>query len=64
VDGIVPTGATVSDGTYPVSRVLHFFTKGQPTGLTKSYIDYVLSPEIQETVVRDAGFLPISEGGQ
>jgi phosphate transport system substrate-binding protein len=64
VDGIVPTGATVSDGTYPVSRVLHFFTKGQPTGLTKSYIDYVLAPEIQETVVRDAGFLPISEGGQ
>jgi phosphate transport system substrate-binding protein len=63
VDGVVPTGATVSDGTYPVSRLLHFFTKGQPTGLAKVYIDYVLSPEIQETVVRDAGFLPIKEGG-
>ncbi len=63
VDGVVPTGATVSDGTYPVSRLLHFFTKGQPTGLAKAYIDYVLSPEIQETVVRDAGFLPIKEGG-
>ncbi len=64
VDGIAPTGATVADGTYPVSRVLHFFTKGQPIGLTKAYIDYVLSPEIQETVVRDAGFLPIKEGSQ
>lgn len=62
IDGIVPTEKTVADGSYPVSRVLHFFTKGQPTGLAKSYIDYVLSTKVQDTVVRDAGFLPITEG--
>lgn len=59
VDGIAPNEKTVADGSYPISRVLHFFTKGQPKGLTKAFIDFVLSTKIQEEVVRDAGFLPI-----
>jgi len=64
VDGVTPTEITVASGEYPLARVLHFFTKGEPTGLTKDYIDYVLSAKIQDTVVRDAGFLPIAEGGK
>ncbi len=62
VDGIVPTEKTVADATYPISRKLHFFTKGEPTGLAKEYIGFVLSPAIQTKVVRDAGFLPVAEG--
>ena len=62
IDRVVPTEKTVADGTYPVSRVLHFFTKGKPSGLAKRYIDFVLSPTIQDKVVRDAGFLPVAEG--
>lgn len=64
IDGVTPTEKTVADKTYPLSRVLHFFTKGAPKGLAKLYIDYVLSADIQEKVVRDAGFLPITEGGK
>lgn len=64
VDGIAPNEETVADMSYPVSRVLHFFTKGEPAGLAKSYIDYVLSSRIQEEVVRKAGFLPIGKGGK
>ncbi len=64
VDGIQPTEQTVADGTYPISRILHFFTKGAPKGLAKSYIDFVLSAAVQDKVVRDAGFLPIAEGGK
>lgn len=59
IDGVYPSEATVVSGTYPVQRVLHFFTKGDPTGLVKRYIDYVLSPVVQDGVVRDAGFIPI-----
>ena len=62
IEGIQPTEKTVADGTYPVSRLLHFFTKGKPSGLAKEYIDFVISSAIQDKVVRDAGFLPISEG--
>lgn len=64
IDGVTPTDTTVADGSYPVSRTLHFLTKGEPQGLAKRFIDYVLSPQIQEDVVRDAGFLPISAGGK
>jgi phosphate transport system substrate-binding protein len=59
IDGISANEQTVADGTYPISRLLHFFTKGEPTGLTKEYVDFVLSPQVQDEVVRDAGFLPI-----
>jgi len=62
IDDVQPTEKTVADGTYPVSRVLHFFTKGKPSGLTKQYTDFVLSSAIQNKVVRDAGFLPVAEG--
>ena len=62
IDGIQPTEKTVADGTYPVSRVLHFFTKGKPSGLAKQYVDFVLSSAVQSKVVRDAGFLPVAEG--
>jgi phosphate transport system substrate-binding protein len=64
VDGIPANETTVGNGTYPLSRYLHFLTKGEPTGLAKAYIDFVLSPKIQESVVRDAGFLPVTEGSK
>ncbi|HEY5548595.1 MAG TPA: phosphate ABC transporter substrate-binding protein [Coriobacteriia bacterium] len=64
IDGVAPNPETVAAGTYPVSRVLHFFTKGEPAGLAKEYIDFVLSAKIQNAVVRDAGFLPIADGGK
>jgi phosphate transport system substrate-binding protein len=59
VDGVRPTEADIMSKRYPISRLLHFFTKGEPSGLAKRYIDFVLSPDVQEGVVREAGFLPI-----
>lgn len=59
VDGVEPSPATTANGKYPIGRVLHFLTKGPPTGLAKEYIDFVLSPAIQEKVVSDAGFIAV-----
>lgn len=59
IDGVAATPETSADGTYPLQRILHFFTPDVPEGLAARYIEYVLSADIQETVVRDAGFLPI-----
>jgi len=64
VNDITPSEKTVADQSYPVGRVLHFFTKGRPTGLTKEFVDFVLSEKIQKGVVVDAGFIPIAEGGK
>jgi phosphate transport system substrate-binding protein len=59
IDGVAPTTATVKNGTYPIRRTLHFFTKGAATGLAKAFEDYVLSPEVQRDAVAKAGFTPI-----
>jgi len=63
VDGVAPSETSVADQSYPIGRRLHFLTKGEPTGLTKAYIDFVLSDTIQKGVVVDAGFIPVAEGG-
>jgi phosphate transport system substrate-binding protein len=64
VDGVSPSKESVFSGKYPIQRTLHFFTKGQPVEPAKGYIDYVLSDAIQQSVVKDAGFLPVSERKQ
>ena len=45
-------------GIYPLSRSLYMITNGQPTGLSKDYIDYILSPEGQN-LLKDEGFVPL-----
>ncbi len=60
IDGVEPTEANVASGVYPVSRSLYLFTKGEPSGEAKAYIDEVLSPDMAQTI-RDAGYIPASE---
>jgi phosphate transport system substrate-binding protein len=60
VDGVTPSEETVATGEYPIARILHFFTKGEPAELTKRYIDFVLSDTVQDGVVVDAGFVPVT----
>ena len=62
IDGVTPTEANVANGTYPVKRNLYFITKGEPQGLALRFIRFMLSPEIQDKVVLDGGFLPIGGG--
>jgi phosphate transport system substrate-binding protein len=50
-NGVTGNLQTGLDKTYPLSRYLHMFTKGEATGLTKAYIDFVLSPDFQNTTV-------------
>ncbi len=60
VNGVLvePTADNVLDGNYPISRPLYLFTRGQPTGLAKNFIDFILSPDGQK-VVEEAGFVPL-----
>jgi phosphate transport system substrate-binding protein len=55
---ILPSAATVNDGSYPVARDLYMYTRGEPEGEIKNYIDWILSPEAQK-IVSELGFVPI-----
>jgi len=61
VDGVAASEANVASGAYPIARTLHFFTNGEPQGLAKRYIEYVLSDEVQAGAVVEAGFVPVKE---
>jgi len=58
LDGVTPTLDTVKSGQYPIARGLYSNTKGDPTGLTKLFIEYLLTPEGQQIAV-DKGFIPV-----
>ena len=43
---------------YPVARPLFLYTNGEPTGVLKLYVDFILSSEGQK-IVGDVGFIPL-----
>ncbi len=53
-----PTMENVINGAYPISRPLLMYSKGEPKGLVKAFIDYVLSASGQE-VVKKLDFVPV-----
>lgn len=57
VDGMVPNQENAASGTYKITRLLYMNTKGDPTGLTKAFIDYIYSPAGTE-YVKKAGYIP------
>ena len=59
IDGAEATAENVKSGTYKVSRPFNIATKGDPDGLAKDFIDFILSEEGQK-VVEENGY--VSEG--
>lgn len=55
---VLPSIPTVNDKTYPIARDLYMYTDGEPTGIVKEYLDWILSPEAQE-IVAELGFVPV-----
>lgn len=55
---VAPTIENVKKGTYPISRPLFMYTKGEPKSIVKSFIDFVLSDEGQK-IVSELDFVPI-----
>ena len=55
---VLPSIATVNDGTYPIARDLYMYTAGAPTGAVAAYLAWVLSAPAQQ-IVADLGFVPV-----
>jgi phosphate transport system substrate-binding protein len=59
LDSVAPSEESIRLGTYPVTRKFLFLTRHEPTGRTKEFIDYVLSPEGQGVLVQE-GLVQVS----
>jgi phosphate transport system substrate-binding protein len=55
---VIPSEITANNGTYPISRNLFMYTRGEPKGVIADYINWIVSPEGQ-SIVTDLGFIPI-----
>ena len=55
---VLPSIATVNDKSYAIARDLYMYTNGEPTGIVKKYLDWIISDEAQK-IVADLGFVPV-----
>jgi phosphate transport system substrate-binding protein len=55
---IFPSPESVNDGTYPIARDLFMYTAGTPEGFVNRYMEWIYSPDAQNTVTQ-LGFVPI-----
>jgi len=56
---IKPSEETVRSGAYPISRPLLLYSHGEPAGVVKAFVEFMLSPEGQ-AVVRKIDFVPLA----
>ena len=55
---LVATEETIRNKTYPITRYLYMYLATRPTGETKKFIDWVLSPEGQK-ITSQVGYFPV-----
>ncbi|WP_294558657.1 phosphate ABC transporter substrate-binding protein [uncultured Mailhella sp.] len=58
VDGMVPSQKNAADGSYTITRLLYMNTKGEPSGLTALFIDYIYS-EDGKAFISGSGYIPL-----
>lgn len=60
-DGIEPTAQNVTSGKYPIWSYEHMYTKGKPNANTKSFLDFMMSENVQNKLVKELKFIPIKD---
>ena len=60
LDGVAATEENITLGKYPVWAYEHMYTKGEPNGLTKTFLDYMVSDEVQKSLVPKLGYIPVT----
>lgn len=58
LDGVTPNLDSIRSGKYKVARGLYSVTNGEPSGLAKLFLEFIISPTGQQ-IVADRGFIPV-----
>ena len=61
LNGFEPTTENVSTNDWPIWSYEHMYTKGEADGLTKEFLDYMYSDEVQESIVVSMGYISINQ---
>lgn len=61
IDGVEPTDENVQSGKFPIWAYEHSYTKGKPEGLTKAFLEYLMTDDIQNNLLKEQGYLPVTK---
>ena len=56
---VTPSADTVDDGSYKAGRPINYLTLGEPTGLVKEYLDFVLTPRHNIDINAEVGYISL-----
>jgi phosphate transport system substrate-binding protein len=59
LDSVDATVANMANSTYKLAADGHMYTNGQPSGLTAAFLAYMLSPDVQGTLIPSLSYAPI-----
>ncbi|MFZ7301547.1 phosphate ABC transporter substrate-binding protein PstS family protein [Enterococcus gallinarum] len=61
IDGVEATPENIATNDWKIWSYEHMYTNGEPDANVKTFLDYMLSDDIQQGVVKELGYLPITE---
>ena len=59
LDGVEATVANMASGTYKLAADGHMYTNGQPDGLTKAFLDYMMGSDVQGQLIPSLFYAPV-----
>jgi phosphate transport system substrate-binding protein len=60
LDGSEATIANMTAGTYKLTAEGHMYTLGEPSGLTRAFLDYMLGGYVQHTLIPSLSYAPVA----
>ncbi|HEN6171616.1 TPA: phosphate ABC transporter substrate-binding protein PstS family protein [Streptococcus agalactiae] len=61
LNGFAPTAKNVTNDNWKLWSYEHMYTKGNETGLTKEFLDYMKSDKVQSSIVQHMGYISIND---
>lgn len=61
VDGVEPTAENVCSGKFNIWAYEHMYTAADADDATKAFIDFMMSDDVQGSLVEEEGFIPASD---
>ena len=61
VGGVEPESKNVLDNSFPIWATEHMYCAKDADNATKAFLEYMLSDDVQSSLVEEQGFIPVSE---
>ena len=61
VGGVEPESKNVLDNSFPIWATEHMYCAKDADDATKAFLEYMLSDDVQSSLVEEQGFIPVSE---